>query len=82
VVDFDLPLLKGDEQEPQALTSCGTNGSLSLVQVYRNTNDNCWRAFLNLAPKTGDHEPIDLKCALKRSDGLTSETWSYRWSPP
>jgi glucans biosynthesis protein len=82
VIDFDLPLLKGDEQDPRALASCSTNASLSLVQVFRNTTDNTWRVFVNMAPSPGDHEPVDLKCALKRSDGLTSETWSYRWSPP
>jgi len=82
VVDFDLPLLKGEEDSPKALTSCSDNGSVSLVQVFRNNTDNCWRVFLNLLPKPGDHDPVDLKCTLKRSDGLTSETWSYRWSPP
>jgi periplasmic glucans biosynthesis protein len=81
-VDFDLPLLKGDDEAPKAVTSCSDNGSISLVQVFRNTADNTWRVFLDMAPKPGDHEPVDLKCALKRSDGVTSETWSYRWSPP
>jgi glucans biosynthesis protein len=82
VIDFDLPLLKGDEQEPKALATCSTNGSIALVQVFRNTDDKNWRVFINMAPNSTDHEPVDLTCALKRSDGFTSETWSYRWSPP
>ena len=82
VVDFDLPMLKGEDEKPQALTHCSNNGDITLVQVFRNTADNTWRVFLDMLPKSGDHEPVDLSCALKRSDGLTSETWSYHWSPP
>jgi glucans biosynthesis protein len=82
VIDFDLPLLKGNEEEPKAEVSCSTNAFLPLVQVFRNTDDKTWRVFVDMAPKAGDHEPVDLKCTLKRSDGLSSETWSYRWSPP
>jgi periplasmic glucans biosynthesis protein len=82
VVDFDLPLLKGEEEKPKTLTSCSTNGSISQVQVFRNTTDNTWRVFLDMIPKSTNQEPVDLSCTLKRSDGLMSETWSYRWSPP
>jgi glucans biosynthesis protein len=82
VIDFALPSLKGEDGPPKALTSCSDNGSISLVQVFRNTTENTWRVFLDLSPKTGNHDPVDLQCTLKRSDGLTSETWSYRWSPP
>jgi glucans biosynthesis protein len=82
VIDFALPMLKGEDDPPQALTGCSDNGVISLVQVFRNSSENTWRVFLDMAPKSGDHEPVDLHCTLKRSDGLTSETWSYRWSPP
>jgi glucan biosynthesis protein len=75
-------MLKGEDDPPKALTSCSDNGSVSLVQVFRNTPENTWRVFLDMAPKSGDHDPVDLQCTLRRSDGLTSETWSYRWSPP
>jgi periplasmic glucans biosynthesis protein len=82
VVDFDLPLLKEEEEKPKALTGCSSNGAISLVQVFRNTTDNTWRVFLDMAPKSTNSEPVDLSCTLKRSDGVTSETWNYRWSPP
>jgi glucans biosynthesis protein len=82
VVDFDLPLLKEEEEKPKALTGCSSNGAISLVQVFRNTNDNTWRVFLDMMPKSTNSEPVDLSCTLKRSDGVTSETWNYRWSPP
>jgi glucans biosynthesis protein len=82
VIDFQLPMLKGVDDPPKAVTSCSDNGSISLVQVFRNTGDNTWRVFLDMAPNSDDHQPVDLKCTLKRSDGLASETWSYRWSPP
>ena len=82
VIDYDLPMLKGDEQAPKAQATCSTNANIALVQLFRNTDDNTWRVFLDMAPMPDDHDPVDLKCTLKRSDGLTSETWSYRWSPP
>jgi glucans biosynthesis protein len=82
VVDFAMPMLKGDDEPPKAVTSCSDNGTISLSQVFRNTTDNTWRVFLNLLPKSGDRDPVDLKCTLRRSDGWASETWSYRWSPP
>jgi len=82
VVDFSLPMLRGEDDPPKALTSCSDNGSISLVQVFRNTVGNTWRVFLDMSPKSTDHMPVDLQCTLKRSDGLTSETWSYHWSPP
>jgi len=75
-------MLKGEDDPPKAVTSCSDNGIISLVQVFRNTLENTWRVFLDMAPKPGNHEPVDLQCTLRRSDGLASETWSYRWSPP
>ncbi|HEY3863620.1 MAG TPA: glucan biosynthesis protein G [Verrucomicrobiae bacterium] len=82
VIDFDLPVLKGDSQEPKAAAHCGTNATISLVQVFRNATDKTWRVFVDMLPNAGNHDPVDLSCTLKRSDGLPSETWSYRWSPP
>jgi glucans biosynthesis protein len=82
VIDFDLPLLKGEDEPPKVLTSCSDNGSITLPQVFRNSFENTWRVFLYLLPKPGNSDPVDLKCTLTRSDGTRSETWSYRWSPP
>jgi glucans biosynthesis protein len=82
VIDFDLPLLKGEEDPPKVLTSCGDNGSITLAQVFRNEAEKTWRVFLEVLPKAGNTEPVDLKCTVRRSDGLSSETWSYHWSPP
>ena len=31
VVDFDLPMLKGEDEKPQALTHCSNNGDITLV---------------------------------------------------
>jgi glucans biosynthesis protein len=82
VIDFDLPMLKGGDDPPKVQATCGKNAAISLVQIFRNTTDNTWRVFLDMLPKPGNQEPVDLQCTLKRSDGLTSETWSYRWSQP
>jgi glucans biosynthesis protein len=82
VIDFDLPLLKGEDDPPKVLSSCSDNGSITLAQVFRNNSEKTWRVFLDMLPKTGNADPVDLKCTLRRSDGLTSETWSCHWSPP
>jgi glucans biosynthesis protein len=82
VIDFAFPKSKNEDEPPKALTSCSENGTVSLVQVFRNTSENTWRVFVDLMPKTGNHDPVDLQCTLKGNDGLASETWSYRWSPP
>jgi periplasmic glucans biosynthesis protein len=80
VIDFDLPKLTNDP--PTVAASCGDNGTITESQIYRNKADKTWRVFLNLLPKPGQHQPVDLKCALKKGDDTVSETWSYHWSPP
>ncbi len=82
VIDFELPALKGEEEPPKVLSSCSDNASVTLAQVFRNKFDQSWRVFLDMMPKAGNSDPVDLKCTLRRSDGLTTETWSYHWSPP
>jgi len=82
VIDFDLPRYTVEKYPPAVAASCGTNAAIVESQIFRNTPDNTWRVFLNLLPKPGRPEPVDLKCALKMGNESVSETWSYHWSPP
>jgi glucans biosynthesis protein len=82
VIDFDVPKLTAEDDPPAVAASCGTNGTIAEAQVFRNTQDKTWRVFLNLLPKPGQHEAVDLKCALKKGGETVSETWTYHWTPP
>jgi glucans biosynthesis protein len=81
VIDFDIPKLKTDDDTPKANVTCSDNGTIAEVQVFRNAPENTWRAFVNMLPKAGNKDPVDLKCTLSKGD-VTSETWTYHWTPP
>ncbi|HEY3855839.1 MAG TPA: glucan biosynthesis protein G [Verrucomicrobiae bacterium] len=81
VVDFDIPKLTSEDDPPKATVTSSDNGKITEVQVFRNTPEKTWRVFINMLPKAGNHDPVDLKCALRKGD-IESETWSYHWSPP
>jgi glucan biosynthesis protein len=80
-VDFDIPRLTAENDPPKADVSCGTNGSITEVQLFRDAPEKTWRVFINMLPKPGNHDPVDLKCTLSKGD-ITSETWTYHWTPP
>jgi glucans biosynthesis protein len=81
-IDFQVPKLTAEDTAPSIVASCGTNGTITEQEIYSNKADKTWRVFLNMLPKPGQHESVDLKCALKNGNEPVSETWSYRWSPP
>ena len=82
VVDWDIPTLSSDDVPPRAEDSCSTNGVITETQVYRNHAAKTWRVILKMEPKTGNKDPVDLRCTLKDGNGMVSETWAYLWSPP
>jgi glucans biosynthesis protein len=82
VIDFDVPKYTSEDNPPAVATTCGTNGAVVEADIFRNTAQKTWRVFLNMQPKPGQSQPVDLTCQLKVHDQPVSETWSYRWSPP
>jgi glucans biosynthesis protein len=81
VIDFNIPRLTVEDEPPKATATCSDNGTITQVQVFRDTPEKAWRVFVNMLPKPGNHDPVDLKCALRKGD-IECETWAYRWSPP
>jgi glucan biosynthesis protein len=81
VVDFDIPKLTDANDPPRADVSCSTNGTIAECQVFRDGPEKTWRVFINMAPKDGTHDPVDMKCILRKGD-IASETWTYHWTPP
>jgi glucans biosynthesis protein len=82
MIDFDLPRYTAEDTSPVAVTSCSTNAAIVETQVFRNAPQKTWRVFMNMQPKAGNRQPVDLRCALKAGDRTESETWVYRWTPP
>jgi glucans biosynthesis protein len=82
VIDFDLPKITAEEDPPAVVANCSSNATIPVAQVFRNSPDKTWRVILNMAPKDGQHEPVDLKCVLKKGSETLSETWTYHWTPP
>jgi glucans biosynthesis protein len=81
VIDFNMPGVTAEDAPPKADVTCGDNGTVTEVQTFRNTPEKTWRVFINMLPKPGGHDPVDLKCTLRKG-AVQSETWAYRWSPP
>jgi glucans biosynthesis protein len=80
-IDFNIPRLTIEDDPPKAAVTCSDNGTITQVQVFRNTPEKTWRVFVNMLPKPGNHDPVDLQCKLRKGD-IECETWAYRWSPP
>ena len=82
VIDFNVPKMTSEEDPPTAAASCGEGGMVTQAQVFWNAADKPWRVILNVLPKAGSRQPVDVKCALKKGEETVSETWSYRWTAP
>jgi len=84
VIDFDGPRLDAipENDLPQAIVNCSTNGVIVQNQMFRNAAAGTWQVVLIMAPAPGNKDPIDLRCTLKKGDETVSETWVYHWSPP
>lgn len=67
---------------PEAIASCGANATIVDRQVLKVPATGAWRVMLKFAPKPGNKEPVDLRCALSSRGHQLSETWTYYWNPP
>jgi glucans biosynthesis protein len=83
-IDFGGPKLSAlsESAPPQCIAHCSDNGGIVENQVFFNPHTKTWRVMLKLEPKAGNHDPIDLRCTLKKGDENLSETWTFLWSPP
>jgi periplasmic glucans biosynthesis protein len=83
-VDFGGPNLNSipAASPPQSIASCSQNAAIVENQIFRNAFRNTWRVILKLEPKPGNHDPVDIRCTLKKGEEVISETWTYLWSPP
>lgn len=79
VIDFDGPNM---DPAPEIVLHVGDNASTSDAQVTRNEARQSWRVVFSLTPKAGEHEEVNIECALKSAGKDVSEIWKYQWTPP
>ena len=84
VIDFAGPKVDAvpDTAPPLAIANCSTNAAIVDNLVLRNPFLNTWRVILKMQPRTGNTDPVDLRCTLQKGTNILSETWTYQWSPP
>lgn len=82
-VDFTGPKLDAlpEGVVPDIESSCSFNGTLTESQVFQLPAKAGWRAIMKFEPKTGNQNPVDIRCVLKRGSEILTETWTYHWSP-
>lgn len=82
VVDFDGPYLRQQKPDPaiEADVWVGDGAKLAYKTVQKNPYNGTWRLGFGIKPDaTG--RPVELRCFLKKTPHVLTETWTYLWSP-
>ncbi len=82
VVDFDGTQLQslGAESGIEHVLTVGDTALLNHGALQKNTVNGTWRVAFTLKPD-GSGRPVELRCFLRRSGQVLTETWSYLWQP-
>jgi glucans biosynthesis protein len=82
VVDFDgarLRTLAAAAKLEHVLT-VGGGARLNHSTLQKNPINGTWRVAFTLKPE-GSGAPVELRCFLRDSSDVVTETWSYLWQP-
>ncbi len=81
-VDFSSPYLAKQGADPaiEAVVTVGTGAKLTHSVVLKNPHNGTWRVAFSIRPD-GSKQPVELRCFLKKSPHVLTETWSYLWQP-
>jgi periplasmic glucans biosynthesis protein len=82
VVDFDGAYLHGRLDDPtiELVLTAGEGAKVVHQAIQRNPFNATWRATFALRADGSGH-PVELRCFLRKSAHVLTETWSYRWNP-
>jgi glucans biosynthesis protein len=82
ILDFDSPYLhnQGDDPAIEAVISVGSGATLTHQTIQKNRFNKTWRVAFSIKPD-GSGQPVELRCFLRKSPHVLTETWSYRWNP-
>jgi periplasmic glucans biosynthesis protein len=81
-VDFNGNYLSNQRANPEieAEVSVGAGAKLVHQSLEKNPLNGSWRVAIAVKPD-GSGVPVELRCFLKRSPHILTETWSYLWTP-
>jgi glucans biosynthesis protein len=84
LVDFDGPYLNAQPADPaiEPVITVGAGAALvpDTVTIQKNPHNGTWRVTFALQPD-GSGRTIELRCFLRKTPHVLTETWSYLWSP-
>jgi len=82
VVDFDGTYLRQQKPDPtiEPEVWVGEGAKLAYKTVQKNPYNNTWRVGFGFKPD-GNGRPVELRCFLKKTPHVLTETWTYLWSP-
>lgn len=81
-VDFAGPYLNNQGADPaiESVVTVGEGAKLVHSSVQKNPFNGTWRAAFAIRPD-GSGKPVELRCFLRKSPHVLTETWSYLWQP-
>jgi glucans biosynthesis protein len=82
VIDFDGPYLRQQKPDPAIEPDVwvGDGAKLSYKTLEKNPYNGTWRLGFGIKPD-GSGRPVELRCFLKKTPHVLTETWTYLWSP-
>ena len=82
VVDFDGPYLRNQGPDPliEPVVSVGEGASLANSTIQKNPFNGTWKVAFAIKPD-GSGRPVELRCFLRKTPHVLTETWSYLWQP-
>ena len=82
IVDFDGAYLGKEGPDPliEPVVSVGAGAALANATVQKNPFNGTWRVAFAVKPD-GSDKPVELRCFLRKTPHVLTETWSYLWQP-
>ena len=84
LVDFDGPYLHAQPADPaiEPVVTVGAGAALQAgtVTIQKNPDNGTWRVTFVVRPD-GSDQPVELRCFLRKTPHVLTETWSYLWNP-
>ncbi|MFY9926268.1 MAG: glucan biosynthesis protein G [Opitutaceae bacterium] len=81
-VDFGGTYLvqEGPDKNIQPVVTVGTGAALVNSTLQKNPFNGTWRVAFAIRPD-GSGRPVELRCFLRKTPHVLTETWSYLWQP-
>lgn len=82
VIDFDGRRLQAlaNDVPIEHVVSVGEGATLNHASLQKNPINGTWRVAFTIKPE-GKGRPVELRCFLRTSSDVLTETWSYLWQP-